>query len=63
MRRGRGSGRRTYIPCADEGVDRVEQTKEARVVDDFVSNEHVEIVGVGLDMGEQRTEDERSDAH
>lgn len=29
------------IPFGDEGVDRVEQTKEASVVDDFVSEEHV----------------------
>jgi hypothetical protein len=51
------------IPFADEGVDRVEQAKEARVVDDFVSKEDVQTVGVGRDAGEQGAEDERGDTH
>lgn len=51
------------IPVGDEGICGVEQTKEADVVDDFISNEQVQVVGIGGDVGEQCTEDKRSHTH
>ena len=54
---------REDIPFGDKGIDRVEQTKEAGVVDDFIRKEHVQTFCIGLDAGEQGTEDKRGDAH
>ena len=58
---GGGGGGGEDAPVSDEDVGRVEETEEAGVVDDLVSNEHVEILGVGGDVGKQRAEDERGD--
>lgn len=49
------------IPGCDKGVGRVEETEEADVVQDFISKEHVHVVGVGLVTREECTDDERGD--
>lgn len=57
-----GGGGGGDIPVGDEDIGRVEDAEEAGVVDDFVSNEGVEVVGDGVVVGKQRAEDERGDA-
>lgn len=49
----RGEGRLGMgedIPVGDEDICRVDQTKEASVVNDLISNYHVQVFGVGGDV-------------
>lgn len=51
------------IPDGDEGIGGVEQAEEAGVVEDFISDEHVRVVGIGRDAREQCTEDKGRDTN